>query len=151
MKKQRKNVENTYTDAETGKFLPNNPGRPRGARNKASLAIQCLLEGEAEALGRKAIELAISGDVAAMKLCLDRIVPRRSDEPVEFELPPMESVNDLLEAARCLLLAVSKAQLTPNEATAVMTLLESYGQVLERAQLEDRLAALEQAVMGKTQ
>jgi hypothetical protein len=39
-----------------------NPGgRPPGARNKAALAAEALLAGEAEALTRKAVELALSG------------------------------------------------------------------------------------------
>jgi len=34
------------------------------------------LEGEAEALTRKAVELALEGDVTALRLCLDRIARR---------------------------------------------------------------------------
>ncbi|WP_342148162.1 DUF5681 domain-containing protein [Methylorubrum sp. SB2] len=33
-------------------------GRPKGARNKATIVVESLLEGEAEALTRRAIELA---------------------------------------------------------------------------------------------
>jgi hypothetical protein len=46
-------------------FAPGNPGRPKGSRNKATLAAEALLDGEAEALTRKAIELALAGDVTA--------------------------------------------------------------------------------------
>jgi Family of unknown function (DUF5681) len=65
----------------------NRAGKPRGARHKATLAAETLLEGEAEALSRKAVELALRGDVSALRLCLDRIVPPRKDRPVCFELP----------------------------------------------------------------
>ncbi len=44
-----------------------NPGgRPRGARNKTTLAIEALLDGEAETITRKAIELAKAGDMSAL-------------------------------------------------------------------------------------
>ena len=46
-----------------------NPGgRPPGARNRKTLAAAMLLDGEAEALTRKAVELALSGDPTAMRL-----------------------------------------------------------------------------------
>ena len=60
----------------------NPSGKPAGARNKTTLAVEALLDGEAEYLTRKAIELAKAGDMAALRLCLDRIVPARKDRHV---------------------------------------------------------------------
>ena len=51
-------------------------GRPKGSRNAATLAVEALLDGQAEALTRKAIEMALDGDAIALRLCLDRIYPR---------------------------------------------------------------------------
>jgi hypothetical protein len=51
-KKERKNVAKTYTD-KAGKFAPGNPGRPKGARHRATRAIEALLEGQGEALTQK--------------------------------------------------------------------------------------------------
>jgi len=82
----RKNVAKTYTD-KTGRFAKGNPGRPKGARHKASQAIEQLLEGEAKALTRKAIDLALDGDTTALRLCLERIAPARKDAAVRFPFP----------------------------------------------------------------
>ena len=51
----------------------NPSGRPRGSRNATTLALEALLDGQAEALTQKAIDLALTGDMAALRLCLDRI------------------------------------------------------------------------------
>jgi hypothetical protein len=56
-------------------FQPGNAGRPRGSRGKATVAAEKLLDGEAKALTRKAIDLAKEGDTTALRLCLERIVP----------------------------------------------------------------------------
>src|SRR5262245_41119418 len=45
-------------------------GKPRGARHRTTLAAEALLDGEAEALTRKAVELALNGDSTALRLCL---------------------------------------------------------------------------------
>src|SRR5215831_3861814 len=66
-------------------------GRPAGSRNNATLACEALLEGQAEALTQKAVEMALSGDTVALKLCLERIYPPRKDRPVTFALPPITS------------------------------------------------------------
>src|SRR5438874_12919139 len=65
----------------------NPAGRPAGSRNRTTLAVQALLDGEAEALTRKAIELASNGDLNALRLCLDRVIPIRRDQPLPtFEM-----------------------------------------------------------------
>jgi hypothetical protein len=46
----------------------NPDGRPKGSRNKATLAMEALLDGEAEAITRKAIEKALEGDMTAIRL-----------------------------------------------------------------------------------
>ncbi len=74
-----------------GKFAPGNKlgkGRPRGALNKVTLAVQNLLDGEAEELTRKAIELAKGGDMAALRLCFDRLLPPRKGRKVWNRHPP---------------------------------------------------------------
>src|SRR3954463_11789814 len=70
-------------------------GRPPGARNRATQAIEALLDGEAETITRKAVELAKAGDTVALRLCLDRLAPVRKDRPVTFALPRIETTADL--------------------------------------------------------
>jgi hypothetical protein len=60
----------------------NPSGRPVGARNRATLAMEALLDGDAEAIMGKAIELAKAGDGPALRLCLDRLMPARRDRHV---------------------------------------------------------------------
>jgi hypothetical protein len=50
-----------------GKFSDRNKGRPKGSRNKATIAIESLLEGQAEALTQTAISKALDGDSIRQK------------------------------------------------------------------------------------
>jgi len=79
----------------------NPAGKPKGARHRATLAAETLLDGEAEALTRKAIELALAGDPIALRLCLDRILPPRRERPLRFVLPKLRSAADASSAFRC--------------------------------------------------
>ena len=136
------------TDKKQGtKFAPgqsgNPAGKPKGARNKTTLAIEALLEGEADALARKVIEMAKDGDGPALRMCLDRLAPPRKDAPVCFDLPPIKSVADAVEASSAVLSAVAAGDVTPDEAARIMSLLTSHKVLVETGVFERRLEALE--------
>jgi Family of unknown function (DUF5681) len=76
----------------------NPAGRPRGARNKATLAAEALFDSEAEALSRKAVELALGGSEGALRLCLDRIIAPRRERPIQLAVPPIRSASDIAAA-----------------------------------------------------
>ena len=129
-----------------GTFAPGNKlgGRTPGSRNRTTLAVEALLEGEHEALTKAAIDKALEGDTTALRLCLDRIAPPRKDSPVTFELPPVQSVEDAAGASAALLAAVAAGEVTPDEAGRVMALLTAHKTIVESGELEARIAALEQ-------
>lgn len=124
-------------------FAPGNPGRPKGARHKVTLAIEAILEGEAESLTRKAVELAQAGDITALRLCMDRLAPVRRDRPVTFDLPKIETVNDLPKATQAIMEAVAGGELTPSEAAELGKLVDAHAKAIEVTDLHRRLEALE--------
>ena len=144
--------EPAHDPAKTGgqqatQFKPGqsgNPnGRPAGSRHRTTLAIDALLDGDAERLTRKAIEMALRGDGTAMRLCLDRIAPARKDRPVPFTLPTLETAADAKGAAAAIVRAVSDGDLTPSEAAELSKILDNFLRVVEATEFEARLEALE--------
>ena len=128
-----------------GTFATGNPGKPQGTRHKATMAALALLDGQAEALTRQAVTMALAGDTTALRLCLERIAPPRRDAPVSFALPPMTTAADAAKGAAAVLAAVATGDLTPTEGAHVMALVETYHRTLETTKLEARLEALEGA------
>jgi hypothetical protein len=114
-----------------------------GARRKATVAAEALLDGEAEALTRKAVEMALAGDGAALRLCLDRIIPPRRERPVRFNMPVMQSPGDAVAAMAAIAAAVAQAHLTPGEAAELSNMVGNYVKALEAAEFDERLRALE--------
>jgi hypothetical protein len=108
-------------------------------------AVEALLEGEHEALTRKAIDKALEGDITALRLCLDRIAPPRKDAPVSVVLPPIKSATDAVAASAALLEALAAGEVTPDEAARIMVLLTAHKSIVEAGDLESRIAALENA------
>lgn len=125
-------------------FSKGNAGKPPGARHRVTRAIEELLEGEHEALTRKAIEKALEGDMMALRLCLDRLAPPRKDSPISITLPAVTSVNDALQASAAVLEAVAAGNITPDEAGRVMVLLTAHRTIVETVDLEQRIIKLEE-------
>ena len=125
-------------------FAKGNTGRPRGSLNKATVAAQALFDGEAEALTRKVVELALEGNMTALRLCLERICPPRKERPLAVELPDIESAAELPKLTSAILAAVGRGELEPGQAAALAALVAHHGKVLELAELERRISALEE-------
>ena len=123
----------------------NPAGRPRGARNRTTVLLENLLAEDAEAIARKAIELAKAGETAALRMCLDRLVPVRKDEPVVFDLPPLETAADSVAAATRIVAAVAAGDLTPSEAMDLAKVIDVYVGALATKGFEERLNKLESA------
>jgi hypothetical protein len=124
-------------------FEKGNAGRPKGARHKITRAVEALLDGEAEALTNKAIELAKEGNLIALRICLDRIAPPRKDRHIEFALPKMEKANDAASAGAAIVEAAANGELTPSEAGDLIRMVESYARTLQVCDFEARLERLE--------
>jgi uncharacterized protein DUF5681 len=141
--RSRNNATKTRGRGPGRPFQPGNPGRPKGARHRATLAAEVLLDGEAEALSRKAVEMALAGDTTALRLCLDRILPPRRERPVNFTLPSLQKPADAIHAMAAITGAVSMAEITPSEAAELAKLVGAFVQTLEANDLDQRLRTIE--------
>jgi uncharacterized protein DUF5681 len=121
-------------------------GRPEGSRNRATIALQELLDGEGEAITRKAVEMAKRGDIAALRLCLERLLPPAKDRGIRISLPAVKSTADVMPALSALVQAVSNGDITPSEAQSLSGLLEAHRRTAETVSLEERISQLEKKV-----
>ena len=124
-------------------------GRPAGSRNRATIALQSLLDGEAEQITRKAVQLALKGDSTALRLCIERLIPPARDRKVKINLPSVTSAREMPGAIGTVITAVAHGRLTPTEGQAFSALLEFHRRALETADLEIRLEAVEQKLNTK--
>jgi hypothetical protein len=126
----------------------NPQGRPVGTRNKTTLAALSLIEDEGEQLARKAVELALDGDLPALKLCMDRLLPPAKERPLEaFSLPQLNDQRSVLEALDTIAGKLSQGELLPAEATSICKVLEQYRKHFETTELAERLETLERTLM----
>jgi Family of unknown function (DUF5681) len=119
----------------------NPAGRRVGSRNTATMAAQKLLASEAEALTRKAVEVALAGDPTAMRLCLERILPR--ERAVEFALPPIKSAADIAQAMGAVTAALAGGLISPGEAQAIARVFTTFVHTIETSDFDKRLQRLE--------
>jgi hypothetical protein len=92
----------------------NPAGRPSRARQAAYVA-EALIQRKTVPLTDKLIELALAGDRAALRLCLDRIAPARREPPVDLDFPKIETRADLKAALTIIAEAAASGSLTTSQ------------------------------------
>lgn len=118
-------------------------GRPPGARNAATVLAERLFDGEAEALARIVIQKAKEGDIIALRLCLDRVLPPRRERPVRYALPTLNNPGDAIAAMSALADGVANGEIMPSEAAELSKFVENFVKILEATDFDKRLSALE--------
>ena len=127
-----------------GKGQSGNPkGHRKGCRNRKTLMAELLLEGEAETLARKAIELALGGSESALRLCLDRLIAPRREPRVPFALPTIAGPEDIVKAMAAITGAVADGSLSPGEAFALSQTVDTFLRAIDARDFEQRLKRLE--------
>src|SRR6266403_5407571 len=104
-------------------FKPGNPGRPLGSKNRVTQTLEQLAEGQAEQLFEKVRELAQAGDVACLRMVLDRIWPARKAQPINVTMPRINNSQDVLAAIAAICKALGEGCLTPDEIIALSSVI----------------------------
>jgi hypothetical protein len=123
----------------------NPAGRRAGSRNKATETAELLLDGEAAALTRKAVQRALEGDGMALRLCLERIIPARRGRAVQLAVPPMRGTADLGSTMAAITTAAMQGVITPGEAGDLARVVEIYVRAVEATDFDRRLTQLEKS------
>lgn len=139
--------ENAGKMQEIGKFKKGQSGNPKGkskgTKNKATLIAQKLLEGDLENICRHLIQEALSGNIQAIKMVLDRILPSRRDCPIVIDLPVLQTTKDALHAMSLISKSVAVGDISPSEGEALSRIIDGYVKAVETHDFENRLSTLE--------
>ena len=87
-------------------FEKGNGGRKPGSQNRTTQVAAALMEGQATALVKKGLAMAVEGNVPMLKVFLERQLPKES--PIHLELPPLRTVSDAVEVLAIVAQAVGK-------------------------------------------
>jgi Family of unknown function (DUF5681) len=110
------------------KGVSGNPaGKPKGMRNKATLLLAAISEDDLTAIIDKLVAKAKSGDLTAIKILLDRLVPPPKYRAVALDLPPLNAgtARSKASALGAVLEAMAAGQIDPAEAEAIARLVEA--------------------------
>lgn len=118
-------------------------GKPAGARNKATVMVQTIMERGAKEITEAVVGLAKEGDLSAARLVLERLVPPAKERPIFLELPSTDTADGIAQAQQAILQAVAAGDLLPGEAATLAGIVEARRKAVETNELEQRITALE--------
>ena len=139
---------------ERGRFTKGNPGGPGGARRKSCelrRAIEDAISSEhVQAIMRRAARMALEGDLKAMQFVVDRACGKAAatqadPEPLEVQLPALDSAADCKQAVQTILDGVCNGTLPQDAAKLLVTAVQARLRAIEVDEIEERLRRVEES------
>lgn len=123
----------------------NPAGRPKGIKDRR-VALREKLLPHADQLIEMVTTFAKSGDMAAMKIVMDRIIPPLKEEPIHVTIPKIESAADCTQAQAAVVNAVAAGELLPSEGQAMSNLIEAQRRAFETTELAQQLHQIQSEI-----
>lgn len=139
-----------------GKFsrgVSGNPsGKVKGTLNKRTHLTK-LLEPHAVDLINKVVELAINGDVNALRICIERLLPKIKGETLNhsFDTANLTDTSGLLQLGADVIEAVSNQDITPEQGKDLANLIQVQCKTIETTELANRVKEIEYALKIRKQ
>jgi hypothetical protein len=116
-----------------GRFVTGQSGNPAGkrpgTRNRRTLLMAALRDGEDVTAARVVIDKAVSGDAVAARFLVALISPRPRGQTIHLDLP--EDDCNVVAAFDATLRGLADGEITPDEAVAVSRFLRAREQMLQ--------------------
>lgn len=122
----------------------NPSGRPRGTGTRQQV-FSALVEPHKEALFKVAINMALKGNEAMLRLFLERMLPAKpNDEPIQINMP--NCCTSFTQTISCIgkeaLQAVTSGVITPDEAGQIASLIGANARLIALTELNQKMDAL---------
>lgn len=115
----------------------NPTGRPRGALGKITKYRQ-QLEDAAPAIINKLTELAKDGDIQALRICTERLIPKTNMMPINIHIEDKDNKSLATYTSlvgKELIKQTTTGEITPDTAKTFISVLESQRRIIEQEEL----------------
>jgi hypothetical protein len=134
----------------SGRFLPgssgNRAGGRRGSKHRSTVIAESVLGANAKQLLEHCIQVALGPKGGPnLRALLPYLAAPLKSRPITFELPEIRSAQDAVAAMDSLRHGLTNGALTPEEVVAMSKSIDTFVATLKVADLDIRIAALEQA------
>lgn len=122
-------------------FKPGQSGNPTGRKPGTLNKKLELLRSNDKKLQAKVLDMAMEGDVAALKIIADRLWPRIRAQAAAIQI---DAVGEgIAEQGRKIIDAALSGEVTPDVLRDLLMALYAHGRLIEMTELESRLRQLE--------
>lgn len=123
----------------------NPAGRPKGIKDRR-VALREKLLPHADQLIEMVTTFAKSGDMAAMKIIMDRLIPPLKEEPIHVAISKIENAVDCTQAQAAVVNAVAAGDMLPSEGQAISNLIEAQRRAFETTELAQQMRDLHEEI-----
>ena len=126
-----------------GHWLPGQSGNMHGRGPRRARLIREMLDPHMAELVQRTLDIALTGDVQALRLLLERLCPPIKSEAEPQEIPGLAEAVTFAERVKVVVDAIGRGELSAENAEKVLGALAAGAQLVELEELKTRLSVLE--------
>lgn len=125
----------------------NPSGKKPGTLNKRT-KLSHILDSHGEMLINKTIEMALDGDAQALRLCIERLMPKVTSQFVQFDIGEIdiENTDKLSAIGRKIVKSITQGELTLEDAQKLFVILDKQRLLVEFTDLVSKVEKIEEMV-----
>jgi len=129
--------KNKGNRTEKGTFAKGKSGNPKGRPNTSSAKLRASLARDGEKVAAVVVQAALSGDMVAAKMVLDRILPplKAQTEQVHIDAPLPQKVGEIAEVFTK---SIADGSLPLEVGLCVLDSLKALPEIMKAADIEER-------------
>ena len=141
---------------DQGRFAKGNPGGPGNPQARHATALRhaaqsAVSSDHMSALMRKALRMALEGNLQAMRIVFERTLGRPIEgptetDPIDIEPPRMQTAAECNAAVEHIIDGVVKGTIDREAAKLMLAAIQTRVKTIEVTELEERLTEMEQAL-----
>lgn len=122
-------------------------GRPKGSKNRVTIAAENLFEEESGAIARQAVNMALKGHPQMIKMIMERVVPIKKSSPVKLKgMPKVDNVKSAGAAAEFILQSIANGDVSPLDGEILSRVLDKRLHSLQITEIEEELKKIKKRI-----
>ncbi|WDP92303.1 MAG: hypothetical protein HUN04_22295 [Desulfobacter sp.] len=123
-------------------------GRPKGSKNKCTIAAENIFEEESGAIARQAVDMALNGHPQMIKLIMERTVSIKKSSAIKLDgMPKIDSVESAGKAAEFILQSIATGRVSPLEGEILSRVLDKRLHSLQITEIEQELKMIKEKII----
>lgn len=121
----------------------------KGHRIHIASVCEKIVSDKAPELVSKTVQAALDGDMTAMRLCMDRVMPVLKNRPVNISIPEINTADDAMKALGQVVKEVAAGVISIDEGNGMIQMINNIREIILQNEDISRMKSYQETIENK--